>query len=196
MDEGCPQQAHTHGVCVVAFSPCGHFFATGGTDSAVILWNVQTGNVEHFMQGHTGIVVALAFSAGGGKMASGSLDGSILLWDAKTGTFLRTINTHSGLVMDLHFSPTNSSKFQAHEHGRRRAAVGRWNRAAVQNIHGKVFLSIFSRRTHHRNGQEPIRPALARCGIWRIAAVPGWQREFCQRHLVVARRKQTRLVLL
>jgi len=61
----------------VAFSPCGHLFAT-----------------EHVMQGHTRLVVALAFSAGGGKVASGSWDGSILLWEAKTGTLLRTIDAH------------------------------------------------------------------------------------------------------
>jgi len=109
---GCPLQAHTDEVCVVAFSPCGHFFATGGADRAVILWNAQTGNAEHVMQGHTHTraVIALAFSAGGGKVASGSRDGSILLWDVRTGTLLRTIDAHPGLFMDLHFSPTNSSR--------------------------------------------------------------------------------------
>jgi len=110
VDVGCPLQAHTKGVCVVAFSPCGRFFATGGKDRAVILWNAQTGNAEHVMQGHTHLVISLAFSAGGGKVASGSFDGSILLWDAKTGTLLRTIDAHPNSVMDLHFSPTNSSK--------------------------------------------------------------------------------------
>jgi len=76
----------------------------------VILWNAQTGNAEHVMQGQTRCVVALAFSAGGGKVASGSTDGSILLWDAKTGTLLRTIDAHPNPVRDLHFSPTNSSR--------------------------------------------------------------------------------------
>jgi len=109
VDDGCPLQAHTAGVYAVAFSPCGHFFATGGEDSAVILWNAQTGNAEHVMQGHTRAVEALAFSAGGGKVASGSYDGSIHLWDAKTGTLLRTIQAHA-MRMDLHFSPTNSSR--------------------------------------------------------------------------------------
>jgi WD40 repeat protein len=97
-------------VCAVAFSSCGHFFATGGKDKAVILWNAQTGNAEHVMQGHTRLVVALGFSAGGGKVASGSWDGSILLWDAKTGTLLRTIDAHPSRVQDLHFSPTDSSR--------------------------------------------------------------------------------------
>ena len=107
VDAGCPLQAHSCGLWVVAFSPCGHFFATGGEDMAVNLWNAQTGNVEHVMQGHTrpvggkqgeGVFNALAFSAGGGKVAGASWDGSILLWDAKTGTLLRTIDAHPNLV--------------------------------------------------------------------------------------------------
>jgi len=124
VDEGCPLQAHTDGVCVVAFSPCRHFFATGGRDRAVMLWNAQTGNAEHVMQGHTRFVSALAFSAGGGKVASASGDWSILLWDSKTGTLLRTIDTHHNLVQNLHFSPTNSSRLVSVDVGER---VKQWD---------------------------------------------------------------------
>jgi WD40 repeat protein len=114
VDHGCPLQTHTNGVYVVAFSPCGHFFATGGKDRAVIMWNAQTGKAEHAMQGHTRPVAVLAISAGGGTVASGSFDGAILLWDAKTGTLLRTIDAHPNprpeQVQDLHLSSTNSSR--------------------------------------------------------------------------------------
>jgi WD40 repeat protein len=115
VDEGCPLQAHTDGLCRVAFSPCGHFFATSaiGNDRAVIIWDAKTGTAQHVMQhdcpGHTRCVTSLAVSAGGGKVASGSFDGTILLWDAKTGTRLRYINAGFAFV-DLHFSPTNTSK--------------------------------------------------------------------------------------
>ena len=41
--EGCPLVAHTAGLHALAFSPCGQRLATGGRDSAVILWDANTG---------------------------------------------------------------------------------------------------------------------------------------------------------
>ena len=88
LDEGCPVRAHTSGLVEVAFSPCGKRLATGGNDSAVILWDAQTGNGEHIMQEHADQIRSLSFSADGVLLASASHT-SICVWEVATGALLR-----------------------------------------------------------------------------------------------------------
>ena len=67
---GCPAVAHTRGIADVAFSPCGQRLATGGEDGVVIVWDVQTGEVEHRMKAGWG-AETVRFSADGARLASG-----------------------------------------------------------------------------------------------------------------------------
>ena len=70
----------------LAFSPCGHYLASGawwqGTKKVSIrLWNVTTAENIATFWGHPTDVQSLAFSPDGALLASGSFDGTILLWD-------------------------------------------------------------------------------------------------------------------
>ena len=59
------QKGHTDTVNAVAFSPDGKTLASGGSDDAVILWNVADGKSSQTLKGHDDSVVGLAFSQNG-----------------------------------------------------------------------------------------------------------------------------------
>ena len=108
--EGCPVVAHMAGIHALAFAPCGQMFATGDVDGAVILWDTQSGEAGHHMEGDDRTVYALGFSADGARLASGGVSGLIFVWDVPTGALLRTIQASDDEVTGLHFSPTDSRR--------------------------------------------------------------------------------------
>ncbi|MDE0637409.1 MAG: WD40 repeat domain-containing protein [Candidatus Poribacteria bacterium] len=75
----------------LAFSPCGHYFASGATwmrnmnikKCSVRLWNVANGENIATFRGHPTDVQCLTFSPDGTILASGGYDGTILFWDLK-----------------------------------------------------------------------------------------------------------------
>mmetsp|Transcript_19987 Transcript_19987/g.48407 ORF Transcript_19987/g.48407 Transcript_19987/m.48407 type:complete len:391 (+) Transcript_19987:93-1265(+) len=109
LDEGCPVHAHTAGLEVVAFSPCGQTLATGGGAFTVILWDAQTGKAELMLEKLTDWVTSVSFSADGARLASGSEDLSIRVWDTSTGDILRTfLGSHDTFVFQVQFSPADN----------------------------------------------------------------------------------------
>ena len=111
-DARCALVAHASAPRAVAFAPCGKRFASGDSHGVVILWDAQTGKLEHRMQMVHEQVHSLCFSADGARLASGHMLGSICLWDA-TGAFLRRIQEPIGRSYHptlLHFSPTEGGR--------------------------------------------------------------------------------------
>jgi WD40 repeat protein len=87
---GCPNwkaDAQTRGsyrhVRSVAFSPDGHWIASGSFDKTVRVWNSETGEpVGLPLIGHTDSVNGVAFSPDGLQLISGSGDCTIRIWSA------------------------------------------------------------------------------------------------------------------
>jgi len=72
---------HSREALSVSFSPDGRILASGSWDGTVKLWDVQSGEVIHSLEGHSDWVRSVAFSPDGTKLASGSFDRTIKIWE-------------------------------------------------------------------------------------------------------------------
>lgn len=76
-------QGHRGRIPCLAASPREPWIASGGFDTDVRLWNLQTGRCLAVLPGHTEVVIALAVSPDSCLLASGSGDTTIKLWDVR-----------------------------------------------------------------------------------------------------------------
>ena len=106
-------EGHTGDVDTVAFRPDvptalpsepKQMLASGSADKTVRLWDVETGDHLHTLEGHTKGVRSVAFSRDGQTLASGSIDRTIRLWDVETGDHFHTLEGHLGSVYSIAFS--------------------------------------------------------------------------------------------
>ena len=67
------------------------------------IWDVQTGNELHLLEGHTGEVRCVAFSPDGKRVATGGDDRLVKVWDAETGRELFTLKGQPGAVWGVAF---------------------------------------------------------------------------------------------
>jgi WD40 repeat protein len=109
-------RGHTEYVFSVAFSPDGRlaYSTSGGTpaegwqdgrDSAIRVWDVETGREVRRMEGHRGLVWSLAISPDGRRVLSGGRDMTVILWDAENGAETRRFRGHTGDVGCVAFLP-------------------------------------------------------------------------------------------
>jgi hypothetical protein len=73
-----PKQA---AVRTLAFVRNGRFLASGGSDNAVRLWDLATGQEAACLQGHDGEITGLAAGRDGKTLISASADHTLLVWD-------------------------------------------------------------------------------------------------------------------
>lgn len=73
------------GVTAIALSPDGKKVASGSSDGAVKLWNIDTGKVIKTWTGHIKEVRSVSWSSDGGRVLSGSHDGTFRVWGVEVG---------------------------------------------------------------------------------------------------------------
>ncbi len=98
-------ESYSSGIYATAFSPDRRWFAAGGKDRTVRVWEIRTGRKVRTLAGHAGWVTSLAFSPDSRLLASGSLSGHVKLWDNETGLEERTLAGHAESVNAVAFSP-------------------------------------------------------------------------------------------
>jgi serine/threonine protein kinase/WD40 repeat protein len=76
---------------VVGWHPAGELLATGGSDSRITIWNVNTQRKIAVLEGHVEHVSSLKFHPDGGVLASTSWDGDLRLWHPSPGRLLMRV---------------------------------------------------------------------------------------------------------
>jgi WD40 repeat protein len=106
-------KGHTEWVFSVAFSRDGKraYSTSGGTDpwtdgsdSAVRVWDLETGKEIRKLEGHKGRVFGVAVSPDGKRLLS-SGDTSVILWDSESGKEVRRFRGHTALMSNVAFLP-------------------------------------------------------------------------------------------
>lgn len=68
-------------ILAASFSPDSHLLATGQDDeSAVRLWDAETGEVRALLKGSAAPITSVAFAPDASRVAAGASDGSVLIW--------------------------------------------------------------------------------------------------------------------
>jgi hypothetical protein len=86
-----------------AISNDGRFIVTGSGDTAKI-WNTQTGECVHTLQGHKGIIYSIAISHDDTFIVTGSGDTTAKIWNIQTGECVRTLQGHTAPVNSVAIS--------------------------------------------------------------------------------------------
>ena len=102
-------QGDTYSVSTVAFSPDFSTLAGASYDKTIRLWDVETGDPIHILEGHTEYVSAVAFSPDGSVLASGGSGWTVSVWSVAAGTRLRELEGHMDWVTDVAFGPDGAT---------------------------------------------------------------------------------------
>ncbi|MBA2306875.1 WD40 repeat domain-containing protein, partial [Candidatus Dependentiae bacterium] len=88
-----------------AYSPDGTTVLTASGDCTARLWDVNTGQQLHILQGHTYAVSSVACSPDGKILITCSNDNTTRLWDVITGQQLHILGEHTQAVTSVAYSP-------------------------------------------------------------------------------------------
>lgn len=98
---------HSNWVLCVQWSPDGLFFASGGMDSVVCIWDFETHElVGRPLKGHTKWITSIAWEPlhldpDCNVVASSSKDGSIRFWSRINNCCLLVINAHQKSITKM-----------------------------------------------------------------------------------------------
>jgi ribosomal RNA-processing protein 9 len=95
------RQANRCGLLSAAVSSDGRYFATGGGDKKVHVYDVRSGDHLRAFPGHKDAVTCLTFREGTHQLYSGSLDRSIKLWSLEDMAYVDTLFGHQAEVLAL-----------------------------------------------------------------------------------------------
>ncbi|XP_071004707.1 chromatin assembly factor 1 subunit B-like [Oncorhynchus clarkii lewisi] len=118
---------HTKAVNVVRFCPNSELLASGGDDSAILLWklndnkepeqassfqeeedsqlNKESWSVVKTLRGHIEDVYDISWTRDGNFMVSGSVDNTAIMWDVTKGQKLCIFNDHKSYVQGVTWDP-------------------------------------------------------------------------------------------
>jgi len=91
-------QVHTNwfkSVYVVA----GDRIVSGSEDNTIRIWDINTGQCIHTLQGHTHWILSACVA--GDRIVSGSRDRTIRIWDINTGQCLHTLQGHTSWIKSV-----------------------------------------------------------------------------------------------
>ncbi|KAL0096641.1 cell division control protein 4 [Phycomyces blakesleeanus] len=90
-----------HEKTVRAIDAIGNVLVAGSYDNAVSVWDLETGQLAHRMEGHENQVTCIALHSASNRCFSGSLDNTIRVWDTVTGECIKVLKKHYDNVHSL-----------------------------------------------------------------------------------------------
>jgi len=94
-------RAHQGDVYSVAVHPTGTHLVSGGYDTTLRLFDLETNKVSRTMNGHQLSVCSTVFNPHGNLIISGSKDNTIKFWDVVSGACVKTFTGHLGEVTSV-----------------------------------------------------------------------------------------------
>ena len=138
---------HTKEVTVLAFGPDGDTLSSGGADSDLIHWSIETGEVTAASEGHWAAVTSLLYDDLGSTLLTGSQDTKARTFRMPAGKGTAIYEGHLGTIAAVAFGPTTDSVLTASSDGTIRAWESanqyvthlEWSRLGLQPSWGKIL---------------------------------------------------------
>jgi WD40 repeat protein len=124
--------------------------ATGSYDRAIVIWDVETGQQKHVLEGHNGAVFDLAFSPDDRVLASASADATVKIWSTVTGRRLDTLSQPLKEQRSVDISPDGQFVVAGGEDNR----IRMWR---LLSIESPRINPLIHARFAHEGGIERVR---------------------------------------
>lgn len=95
---------HARGTRELAFCSTNHLLASGGDDTNISIWSVDSGEKIQTLIGHGRIVRGLSWSPNCDRLASGGNDNALFIWDTLSGNIIFQ-GEHDHWIRDVKWSP-------------------------------------------------------------------------------------------
>ena len=86
------------------FSPDSVLIATGDRNGAVHIWETQSGQEFHKLNGHKGRITDISWRMDSNVVATASEDGTIKTWNLHNGQQIKSWNAHGSGVLSVEFA--------------------------------------------------------------------------------------------
>jgi polar amino acid transport system permease protein len=138
---------HTKDVTTLAFSPDSKVLASGGADTNIVFWEMDTGEVDSMAEGHNAAVLSMIFDPQGDILLSASQDTKLRTIRAIGGKSTATYEGHLNAVNRAVFGPTTDTLLSAGNDGtlrlwetaNQKVIHLEWSRLGLQPVWGKVL---------------------------------------------------------
>ena len=101
---------HTEAVLHVSYSPDGRMLASGGGDTTVRFWDINTATPKFTCKGHKNHVLCTAWSPDGQRFVSADKNGVLILWDPTKGEASgKHIKAHKQWVTAIAWEPMHAN---------------------------------------------------------------------------------------
>ena len=122
---------HTEAVLHVQYSPNGRKLASGGGDTTVRFWDVNTCTPKHTCKGHKNHVLCTSWSPNGERFVSADKNGIFIVWDPDKGVSIgKPIKAHRQWITSLSWEPMHLNNAACE----RLATAGKDGTAKIWNI--------------------------------------------------------------
>ncbi len=129
---------HRETIYSLAITPDRKYVITGSFDKTIKVWELETGESFHTLEGHEQEVTAVNISSDGSKVVTGSEDKTVKLWKLETGNMLRNFTGHDGAIFGVLMTPNNKYIISISED--KTAKIWNWyNKNLLRTLEGHKF---------------------------------------------------------